>query len=431
MNNSFYQKVLLWLNNPGFQKYLKNAGWMFFSRIFSLIISFFVTTYVVRYLGPENYGFLSYSISYIGIFSVFTSLGLDQILYRELIQYPDKKNEYLGTSIILKMVAGIIMIGIAVGSAWHTSHQDISFLLISILSLTFLFNGWNIVAYEFQASVLAKYPSLINLYVSVLLNILKLVVVFMNKGVIYLTIIFMLEPVIYAVFYIFYRNKYYDSVLNWRFNYKIAKSLLYNSLPLLFSSAFAVIYSRIDQVMIKNFIDTKSVGIYDAAARIAEAWYFIPGLVVGSLFPALVNARQTSEYIYYARLKRLGLFMVLISVGVALPVALLGKQIIMLLYGVEFLGAVPILQIYIWAGIGTSLAYLTQNFLLAENNQKAVFIASFSAMAMNVVLNFIFIPKYGIAGAAWATFISYFCNFLSLFLFKDTRGKLLKIIFNS
>jgi hypothetical protein len=71
--------------HAGFQKYLQNTGWMFFGRVFMLIIAFFVGIYIARYLGPANYGLFNYAISFAGLFGFLTSFGIDGIVSREIM----------------------------------------------------------------------------------------------------------------------------------------------------------------------------------------------------------------------------------------------------------------------------------------------------------------------------------------------------------
>jgi len=73
------------LNHDGFKRYFANTGWMFFGRFFMLGISFFVGIYIARYLGPSNYGLVSYVISFVGLFGFLASFGIDTIAGREII----------------------------------------------------------------------------------------------------------------------------------------------------------------------------------------------------------------------------------------------------------------------------------------------------------------------------------------------------------
>ncbi|MFH1454828.1 MAG: flippase [bacterium] len=415
--------------NDGFQKYFKNTGWLFASRILCMCIAFITTAFIARKLGPESFGQLSYAVSFVSIFAILASLGMENILYRDLIKNPDKKREILGSGITIKLVAGLFTAILVSISALLWAENDVSKILILILSGTFVFNAFQIISFEFQARAKSKYPSIISFFVTLILNSLKILVVLGGKGVIYLAFILLLESILYAVFYWFiYEKKIEGSIYEWKFNKDIAKKLLLDSWPLIFTSAFVLIYSRIDQIFIKNMMGAHSVGIYDSAVRIAEVWYFIPGIIVGSLFPAIINAKKTSEALYYARLKKLSLTLLILGVIIALPVTIFAPFIMNIIYGHAFVEGTIILQIYVWACIGTFLGILTDNYLITENYKNILIFRSLIPMITNIILNIIWIPKYGIVGSAYATLISYSLGPLTLLLFKKTRINLIQII---
>lgn len=428
--NTFVPEKWRWvLAHGGFRKYFKNTGWMFIAKIASLVISFITIVFVVRRLGPENYGQLSYAISFVGLFSFIATMGLDQILFRDLIKYRNESNKYLGSALIIKLVAGFLAIALCLGTALFFSGNDVSFILIFIISSSFIFNAFQVINYEFQARVQSKHPSIISLAIVLILSALKIIIVASGRGVIYLAIVLLLESILYALFFVLiYRFKLKESILKWEFNKKIAINLIRDSWPIILSNACVIIYSRIDQVMIKGMIDVASVGLYDAAVRIAEAWYFIPGIIVSSLFPAIVNAKISSEGMYNNRLKKIIFLLIFLSLLVAIPVAIFSKNIIIALYGLDFMGSISILQIYIWAGVGMSLNIILNTYLVAENFRRIIFSSSFIAMAGNVILNLILIPRHGIVGAAWATFFSYLLSPISLLFFNKTRFRLLGML---
>ncbi|MBU6370953.1 MAG: flippase [Patescibacteria group bacterium] len=409
--------------HEGFQRYFRSTGWMFLSKVLSMVVSFFATVFVARHLGPTSYGQLIYAVSFVGIFGFIASLGIDSILYRELIKYPDRRDEFLGTAFTLKVAAGAITgIGTAAFAAFF-AQDDVSRILIFILSATFVFSSFQIVNLEFQARVKSKFPSLIILLINIILNSLKVLIVISGKGVIYLSLVLLLEPILYVFFYWFaYERNIGGKVSEWTFSMPTAKMLLADSWPLIFSSAFALIYSRIDQVLIKHLIDAHAVGVYGAAVTVAESWYFIPGIIVSSLFPAILNAKKTSEDLYRQRLGRLAALLLLLAVGISIVTMIFAPLIMNILYGAAFAGGIVILRIYVWGGIGIFLGTLAGNYLIAENYRDILIWTSFVSMAGNVVLNLVWIPQYGIAGAAWATLVSYGLGPLVIFCFKRTRG---------
>ena len=413
--------------HAGFQKYFQNLGWMFGGRILSMLISLIATSVIARGLGPSNFGELSYAISFVGIFSFLYSLGIDGILYRELIKYPNKKNELLGSAFMIKLSTGLLAALIVNVSAFFLAKNDVSFLLIFIISGTFIFNSFQIINYEFQSRVESKYPSLVTLLITLILNILKVLVIFSGKGVIYLAIILLLESILYAIcFWFIYKKKIGGNIFDWKFNKNTAVSLVKDSWPLIFTGVFAMIYARIDQVLIKHIMESSSVGIYDSAVRLSEVWYFIPNIIVSAFFPAIINAKKTSEKLYHSRLVKLALFLITLSIVIALPVSILAPFIIKILYGQKFISAVGILKIYIWSITGTFLINLITQYLIAENRRKSLLVLNLVPMVINVALNLLWIPIYGITGAAYATLISYSVGPVFLLFFDYIKIKLRK-----
>jgi len=415
--------------HAGFQRYFQNTGWIFSMKVLSMVVSFVATLFIARNLGPLNFGQLSYATSFVGIFSFIASLGIDGVLYRELIKYPDRKKEFIGSAFTIKIVAGSLGAILVSIFALLWAMDDVSRILILILSGTFIFNSFQIITYEFQAQVKSKYPSVIAFVATVILNILKLIIIFSGKGVIYLALILLLEPILYAIFYwIVYEKQIGSKISQWRFDKTIAITLLKDSWPLIFSSAFALVYSEIDQILIKQMIDAHAVGIYDSAVRVAEVWYFIPNIIMVSLFPAVINAKITSREVYLKRLKKLTLLLLGLACIIAIFTSVLSPLIIYILYGSAFMGGVIILQIYIWSLIGSFIGNLVANYLIAENYRKITFLVNFIPMIVNVVLDIIWIPKYGIMGPAFATLIAYSLSPVILLFFSKTRKELVEII---
>ena len=402
---------------------------MFVMKVLSMAVSFIATLYIARTIGPTNFGQLSYATSFIGIFAFIATLGIDSILYRELIKYPEKKESILGSAFTIKIIAGSIAALTVCTSAYAWSIDDVSKILIFILSGTFIFNSFQIAGYAFQAQTQSKYPSIIAFVITIVLNILKITIIVNGKGVIYLAGTLLLESILYAILYwIIYDKKMQTKMSAWKFDKTIALLILRDSWPLIFSSAFATIYSEIDQILIKHMIDAHAVGIYEAAVRVTEVWYFIPNLLIISLFPAIINAQTTSKEMYTKRLKNFSILLFVLAGLIAITMTFGAHLIINILYGPAFIGGVIILQIYAWSLIGTFLGSLASQYLIAENLRKMSLMINLVPMTINVLLDIIWIPKYGIMGPAYATLIAYSLSPFVLLFFKETRRKVVEII---
>lgn len=409
------------IHSPGVRKHTKNLSWMFFAKVASMVVTFVAVSYIAKNLGPKNYGELSYAISFVSLFSFLSSLGIEQVLYRDIIKYPEKRNTYLGSALVIKIVASTVTAFICIITAHIISPKDVSLLLITMLSLTFVCSSFSILGTEFQADAQSKYPSIFSVFVVIILNISKIIIIFNDKGIIYLAGIILLEPILYSFMYTYLRRKYYGGLRTLRFNFNITRELVRDSFPLIFASAFFLIYARIDQVMIKNMMSAEYVGLYDAAVRMSEISYFIPNIIVAALFPAIINAKKINDTIYFKRIQKLFFTLFLISASIAIVTMLLSKYLTLIIFGTGFIETIPILKIYVWSNIGAALNLLIQQILISENLTKNVTLTIFCGMLVNVVLNLYLIPQYGMAGAAYASLISYMIPFLSLFLFTKTR----------
>lgn len=395
------------LNTNGLKRYLSNIGWMTFTRLFGLGISFFVTIYVIRYLGPHNYGLLSYAVSFVGMFGFIASMGVDHIVYRELIHSPEKEPEILGSAFFLRFIGGAVATGLAILFGFIFNTDAIDRTLILLISLTLWGSSWQIITYSFQARVLSKYPSIITISTTLVLALAKIAVVYLHKGIIFFALILVLESILYAVLYIFFYTRFFGSIFKWRVKKEMVRTLFFNSLPLILSAVSILIYSRIDQVMLRHYLDATAVGIYDAAVRLSDVWYIIPNVLIASLFPALINARKNNDTSYQKRIKHLALVLAALSIAVALPTNLFSKTIIEILYGNSYIGSESVLTIYIWSLAGFSVGQLMNMFLIAENYTGIYLFSSVATVGVNVLLNILLIPLYGVNGAALATLVSY------------------------
>lgn len=186
---------------------------------------------------------------------------------------------------------------------------------------------------------------------------------------------------------------------------------------------------KIDQVMIKEFMGNADVGIYSAAVRLSEAWYFIPTIICSSLFPAIINARIKSRELYMSRLQRLYNLMVLLGVVIILPVLFLSDPLIYFLYGEEFNQSAAVLNIHILGSVFVFLGVANQKWFISENFQAYNIICLGLGMVTNIGLNVLLIPKYGILGAAYATLISQFvASVLAPLFFRKSRNSFYMMI---
>jgi O-antigen/teichoic acid export membrane protein len=373
----------------------------------TMIVSLIINIWLARYLGPENFGKLNYVFAFVGIFGFLTNLGINEILIRNIVKNPEKRDELLGTAFWLMAAGGIASFILISILSFVFERSPIIRSLIILYSTIALTSPINVVSAYFQATVQAKKNAVVQIFGTLLVSLFKIFLIFSGKGIIWLVFAFVLDYIIGAGLHIINYFKSNLKIKSWKFNKKIAKEFLSASYLIMLSSVTGYLLLKIDQVMVKFFLDEAAVGIYAAAVKISEIWYFIPGIICSSLFPAIINAKKTNPYTYKKRLSLLYLFLGGIALAIAVPVVIMSPFIIKILFGSEYIMAIPILQIYVWSGIGLFLSIGINRYFMVEDKLKSIFYYSLLAVIINVGLNFILIPKVGLTGAAWATLISY------------------------
>jgi len=407
--------------SPGFRKYFTNTGWLFFERISTAVIILFVSVYVARYLGPSKYGLLSYAISFVGLFSAIAMLGLDNIVVRNLVGYEKNRDELLGTAFALKVIGSILLLGILALAVRFTTNDKLTNLLILIIALATIFQSFNVVDFYFRSRVLSKYAVYARIVSVIFSAFIMFLLIYFRTGLIYFAAVKLIESVILAIGLITTYAKQKLSMFEWRIKFDLAKRLLKDSWPLILSGVAISIYMKIDQVMIKEMLNLKAVGNYAVAVKLSEGWYFIPMAIASSVFPAIVNAKKASKKLYYERLEKLYALMTWLAIGIALPITFLAHDIVSVLFGVQYHEAAGVLRIYIWAGVFIFLMVAIGQYLIAENYTEIAFFRAATGMIVNVMMNIILIPKYGIQGAAIATLVSYFVATFFVALIPKTQ----------
>ncbi|KAB7528664.1 oligosaccharide flippase family protein [Flagellimonas olearia] len=407
----------------GAKKHSKHTLWMASEKVISLSINLLVGVWLARYLGPNGFGALNFAIAITAIFLPIVNFGLQGILVKELFNNPDDKNGILGTSFLLKLIIAFIVLLLIFFSRYigiYTSEIEMNMILlvaISLLSQPFLvINSW----YESQIDI--KLASILKTLFFVLGSVIKIVLILKEAPLISFAILYSIEAFFVAVALVISYSIKDGSILNWFFDLSILKELANKSWLLVFSGLSAVIYLKIDQVMIGSMVSESELGLYSAAVKLSEAWYFIPLIITNALFPAILNAKNKGLKEYTFRLQQLCDTFFGMAFLLAIAVTLISNVVIVFLYGVEYSASSIILKIHIWSSVFIFLRAVLSKWLIAEDQYRFSLVSQLSGALINVILNFLLIPLYGGIGAAIATVISYsVTSFFVLGLFKQTR----------
>ena len=361
-------------NHKGFIKYFQNTSWLFAEKILRLTVGLFIGVWVVRYLGPEQFGVFSYVISFVAIFSTIATFGLDSIVIRELVIDESRRDELIGTAFFLKLMGAFVVLAILSIAVNFTSNNTSTNTLIFIIASITIFKSFNVVDMYFQSKVLSKYVVYANVISFVITSTVKIVLILNEAPLIAFAWVMLFDSFVLAIgfIYFFIKKNSTFNVKDLKFSKSTAVDLLRDSWPLMLSTVVISIYMKIDQVMIKEMMGPEAVGQYAAAVKLSEAWYFIPVVIASSLFPAIISAKKQSTELYYGRLQKLYNFVVWMAIAIALPMTFFGDWLVELLYGGRYNQAGSVLVIHIWAGVVVFFGTAWSKWMVSENQQLII-----------------------------------------------------------
>jgi O-antigen/teichoic acid export membrane protein len=408
-----------------YKKYIANTSWLFSDKIISLGIGFIVTVIVTRYLGPERFGMLSYAISLTALFASASHMGLGGLVVREIVKNKEERSVILGTSLALKMIGALLgyallMLYAYKSEGWLTENFYL-ILLVSTTMLVLPFSG--IITFWFESQVQGKYISVAQLSGALSGAALKVLFVVLGASLTYFAFAHIVQSLITGALLLFlFQKRSIFSIASWKFSVDKAKELLASGWVIFLGSFFAVIYLKIDQVMLRWMVGDTAVGVYSVASTMSEVWYFIPTAIVASFFPRLIELKKEDSGLYHKKLQQIFDILFIIALAVAIAVNLLAPHLIGLLFGAVYQDAGAILVIHVWAALFIFMRAALSKWILVENLLVFSMITQGFGALVNVILNFYLIPLFGGQGAAIATLISYAtASYFSLLVTPKSR----------
>jgi O-antigen/teichoic acid export membrane protein len=391
-------------HRPNLLKIIDNIGWLFFDKVLRMGLGVIVTIWVARYLGPQQFGLLNFAAAFVGLFATVAGLGLQSIVVRDIVLDQTCKEETLGTCAVLQLIGGVLAFVLILGAIFWLRPDDVMAMwVVAILGSMMLFKASEVAMYWFEAQVLSKYTVWVQNGTFLGFVAVKIVLITGNAPLLAFAWATLAEAALSALFLLAMLGVKGLGLSKLKVSLVRAKGLLEDSWPLLLTGLAISTYMKIDQIMLGQMLGDQAVGLYSAATRFSEVWYFVPSMIVSSVFPSLLAIKKQSEEQYRQRLQHLYNLMVWVAVAVALPMTFLAGPIVVMLYGPAYIEAGTVLAIHVWAAVFVFLGVASSQWFVTENRQILSFQRALLGAVINIVLNYFFIPKYGIEGAAYAT----------------------------
>ena len=403
-------------------KSIKNSGWIIGDQVFQMGLQLIVGMITARYLGPSNYGTLSYTASFITFFVSIATLGMEGVVIKKLIEHPDEEGLYLGSSIVFRIFSSIFSIlSVSLVVYVLNPEEPIKLLLVFVQSIQLIFKAGKILDSWFQRHLLSKYSSLGSMLSCVAVSAYKIYLLAAGKSIVWFAFSNSISEAVIICIMIYAYKKAGGQKL--RYSFTIGKEILHESYHFIISGLMVAIYGQMDRIMLGQMLNDTAVGLYSTATTICGMWIIIPTAFINSFQPIIMEEKNNgNEKKYILRLEQLYSSIIWMCIIVALLVGLLSKPVIYILYGSAYLKAAEPLAISIWYETFAMIGSARGIWILCENKNKYVKYYLFMGTIANLILNATLIPIYGMNGAAFATLITQIItSLIAPLFFKETR----------
>ena len=383
-------------------KIARNAGWLIGGRIARMGIQLIVGLLTARYLGPANYGLISYAGAYTAFFSALCTLGIQSVLVKELLDRPGQEGEVLGTSLALQAAAGLCSVLTILGLVAVVDRgEPTTILVVALSSAGLLLHIFDLLNFWFQSRLQSKVTALVSLAAYVVGAGYRVFLLVTGKDVVWFALAASVEYLCVGLLLLLAYRKCGGRCFTVSWVY--GKTLLEKSRHFILPGLMVAVYGQTDRFMLKHMMGQAEIGYYAIAVSLSGVWCFVLSAIIDSMYPSIVEAHQRDEELFQRRNRQLYAVVFYLSAVVSLCFTLFGEFAVEFLYGEAYLPAVAPLKIITWYTAFSYLGVARNAWVVCKDRQKYLIYVYAAAAVSNVALNLLLIPRWGACGAAAAS----------------------------
>ena len=403
---------------------LRNSGTVLASNAASQLLVFAATALIARRLGPEDFGWYSFVLVYVGFVAILPELGMDSILIRNMARDDQQSAEILSNAITLRLLSVVVSIitGVLVFQFLGTP-SSLTMVMAVAMPYVASFSLGAFAETRFRARMAMMIPAAGKVASKILLFLFVVLGLRLVSGelVLLAAVALTVLPDILSTSFVFLssaRQVKLGLVISWR----AWVSILSESWPLALMAILVMVYLRIDVLMLSLMSTPEAVGNYAAAFKLVEVWGGIAMALGVSLLPMLSrSAAGQSNLDFWKTYQQSFGGLMLLLVPVSFFISLYSRDIVTLIYGAQYQQSALALRLLIWGQVFASAGVLYTTALTASGRQRLNLVLSLASALVNVLINLILIPAFGISGAAIATLLAYGTGTILLLLLRETR----------
>ncbi|HEV3188780.1 MAG TPA: flippase [Acidimicrobiales bacterium] len=373
-------------------------------------------------VGPSNYGLFVIALTFVGSVLLLTDLGITSITGRDIARSPQDAADVLGQNLGLRLILSTVLIPVLIFAAIALYKSSSLRWSIALIAFSLPFNALLTISLSYYVSSIRNYvTSGVTLLQQVIFVVGVVIALTNGYGIIGCSMSCLVSTAVASLvaFFAVRRELSFKPLFDvhrWR-------QILILSASLGGIQIINLLYLKADTLLLSKMASARSVGLYGVAYNFTSFIQVVPTLIATSVMPLLATSSGDR---FAMLLRRMEQSLAVLGVIAVMTTVLFAPQAITILSGHHFLGAAPSLRLLalscFFSYLCTALGYAA----VACNRHHRMIIVSAIGLVLNVGLNLLFIPRFGINGAATATLISEFVALIGVrFIFgRDVGAKL-------
>lgn len=399
-------RKFLFVNTSSKQTVAKNIFWLFGSEISGRLLKMGLIIYAARMLGSDGWGLFSYAISVASLLIIFSDIGISDLVVREINQKKEGYRTFVSTALLLKIIMLLISTLLVIFISPLISHIPQAQTLFPLVALILFFDSMRELGLSVnRASEKMERDMVVKIITNATIFVLGVILLKIKLTPESIAVAYAIGSAVGFITIAIIIRKDLKTLIS-KINIKIFKLIIKTTWPFVFITLIGTIMGNIDIYMLGIWKNAGEIGLYSSVQRIQQFIIIIPSTIAVAVFPLMSRLANIDHKQFRIILEKIFSLIMLIGIPISLGGIILADQLVPLIFGQDYLGAIPILRILMLMLLFSFPLILLSNAIFAHNKQKKLVLVYSLGILANVLFNLLLIPKFGAVGSALATLVS-------------------------
>lgn len=402
-------------------RFTKNTLWLAVQDSYTLLITLIVGVFCARYLEPDGYGLLSYSMSFVSVFAVVCQLGLNASVVDALVKNPGDAGRVIGSALVMRTAASMLsQLGLLAAVSLIRGGDKLLLAITLLQGVSIFFDARLVLDDYFRYRLESRNSAIAQMTGVTVMCALRAALILLRADILWFALALVAQSLAsFIVSAILFGRR---SRVRLAFSLAQVKRLMSCGAYFMLAGISVTLYSQIDKIMIGSMLADADVGWYSVAMFVALVGKFVPGAFMASAQPQLLKVKRVGQNDFTNKFQALAVVMISLSALLAFGLLAFGPLAISLVYGSAYAPAGRVLRVLSFSAMFSTLNSLRDVYFLANGLNRYSFVFALLGAGVNILLNFLAIPLWGVMGAALATLLANVTtSIIAPILFHKTR----------